>query len=266
MIRVSGLSAARVTIGAGCLALGVLLALNALAVTHLPWETALGTYWPGLFALWGLLEVAGRLRDLRDLRHLRWWPLLVAALGAILLAANTGWIRVTGSFVWTLIWAALAVFIGFEILLGHGRLAIGDAYYSHRGRHAFANDEPIDVNASLGVKHVGERDDVWELEDRAYHHGIGEFHLDLSHARLREGETRLRVEGGLGEIQVLVPDSMSVYLDAQVRIGDIRLFGREAGGLDRSLTYRSEGYEETPRRLRIDMVLSIGDISVERVL
>ena len=265
MIRISGASAARVTLGAGCLALGVLLALNALDVTHLSWQTALGTYWPGLFAFWGVLEVAGRLGDLRDLRHLRWWPLLVAALGAVLLAANVGWIRVTGSFVWTLIWAALAVFMGFEILRGHGRMAIGDAYYSHRGKRAFSADD-ADDHVSLGMTHVGQRDDVWELEDRVYHHGIGEFHLDLSKARLREGETRLRIEGGLGDIQVLVPDSMAVYLDAQVRIGDIQLFGREAGGLDRSLTYRSEGYDATPRRLRIDMALSIGGISVERVL
>jgi hypothetical protein len=117
-VRVSGSSATDITIGAGTVLSGVLFALNGLGVTHLAWGTALGHYWPGLLLLWGLLESVGGLRALARSRRLPWWPLLVAAGGAILLAGNLHFLDVRAGLIWALGWAALAVFIGVEILFG----------------------------------------------------------------------------------------------------------------------------------------------------
>jgi lia operon protein LiaF len=257
-------SATRITIGAGTVASGVLFALNGLGVTKLSWGTAFDRYWPGLLLLWGLLETLGGLREFARYRRLRWWPLIVAAAGAILLAANLHFLDATAGLIWALGWAALAVFIGVEILFGS--VSIGDTRY--RVNRQDAKDALHDVGVSMGMgvgsKHVRE-DDAFELEDRVYRHGLGDFQLDLSHARLREGETHLAIYGGIGEIQVLLPEGLAVDIEAQVRIGAVKIFGRKSDGLDRSLSYRSEGYADAVRRVRIDMVMRMGDITVERV-
>ena len=259
-----GDSATRLTIGAALVALGVLLALNALGVMHLAWNVALGRYWPALLVLWGLLKTVGDLIDARGRRRVPWWPLLVAAVGAFLLAQSIHLLSATAGLIWALAFAALAVYVGLEILFGgRGAFSIGDTHYGVHGARTrkvrLGGDELL-----IGSKHVG-ADDAWELEDRVYRHGLGDFQLDLSHARLREGETRLAIFGGVGEIQVLVPESVPVDIEGQVSVGEVRIFGRESSGLERSLSYRSDGYAEAPRRLHIEMVMRMGDITVERV-
>jgi hypothetical protein len=117
-VRVLGSSATDITIGAGTVASGVLFALNGLGVTHLAWGTAFAHYWPGLLLLWGLLETVGGLTAFARSRRLRWGPLLVAAGGAILLAGNLHFLDVRAGLIWALAWAALAVFVGVEILFG----------------------------------------------------------------------------------------------------------------------------------------------------
>ncbi len=265
-LRVTGTSATRVTIGAGLVALGVLFALNGLGVTHLPWGTALDRYWPGLLVLWGLIEAVGGLAEAARFRRVRWWPILVAAVGALLLADNLHFLSATAGLIWALAWAALAVFVGVEILFGS--LSIGDTRYRVSGKQKSKDAGSVDlrgIDLGVGTKHIGE-DDAWELKDQVYRHGLGDFQLDLSHARLREGETHLVIYGGIGEIQVLVPEGVAVDIEGQVRMGEVRIFGRETSGIDRSLSYRSEGYADAERRLRLDLVMRIGDITVERVL
>lgn len=157
MIRLSGSSATRLTVGAGCVALGLLLALDGLGVAHLSWGAAFRQYWPSLLVLWGLIDTALSAAEAKRLARVRGWPLMVAALGAFLLAEHVHLIAATAGLVWTLAWAALAVFIGLEILFGgHGRFAIGATRYSARGRgretkrvHGPAAD------LSIGTKRIG---------------------------------------------------------------------------------------------------------------
>ena len=270
-LHMSGSSAARITVGAGFVASGVLFALNGLGITHLSWGEALGRFWPGLFLLWGLLEVVGGIGRRDGRRRLRWWPLLVAAGAALLLADNLHLLSATANLVWALVWAALAVFVGVELLFGQW-FSIGDVRYGPpRPRFPNVIDLDGETEAEEGDDHgFGHQrvraDEAWELSDRVYRHGLGDFQLDLSHARLREGETRIAIQGGIGEIQVLVPEGVAVDIEGQVRMGEVRIFGRETSGIDRSLSYRSEGYADAERRLRLDLVMRIGDITVERVL
>jgi phage shock protein PspC (stress-responsive transcriptional regulator) len=66
----------------------------------------------------------------------------------------------------------------------------------------------------------------------SYRHGVGQFELDLSGFKDPDqlaGKT-VRIEAGVGQTLVHLPDDVPVRLDARLRGGEISAFGREWGG------------------------------------
>jgi hypothetical protein len=72
----------------------------------------------------------------------------------------------------------------------------------------------------------------------SYRHGIGQFELDLSGFRKPSqlaGRT-VRINTGIGETIVYVPEGLPVKLDAELRGGEISAFGRQWHGHDNDIT------------------------------
>jgi hypothetical protein len=101
-----------------------------------------------------------------------------------------------------------------------------------------------------------------QLDDR-YWLGAGEqvFDLtDISDLAALDGRT-LELEGGVGRIEVIVPDGLTVDVDADVDgPGHIALFDEETGGID----LQKSAAVVTPGapRLSIDAHLGVGEIEV----
>lgn len=95
-----------------------------------------------------------------------------------------------------------------------------------------------------------------------YQHGGGRLVFDLTGVGPLTETTTVSIEQGIGELEVLVPDEMSVSIDASVAAGAIEIFDRTADdGLDVSSTYPAEPGEPT---LELELDLGIGRISVAR--
>jgi phage shock protein PspC (stress-responsive transcriptional regulator) len=72
----------------------------------------------------------------------------------------------------------------------------------------------------------------------SYRHGIGQFELDLSGFRKPSqlaGRT-VRINAGIGETVVYVPEGLPVKLDADLRGGEISAFGRQWHGHENDVT------------------------------
>jgi hypothetical protein len=113
---------------------------------------------------------------------------------------------------------------------------------------------------------VGERTvapvSLAELESR-YAYGIGEYTVDLRDVALDGTTRRLEVELGIGSLEVILPETGAVAVDAHVRGGQIRLpDGRTADGWDESARY-ADG-PVTEGALVIDLELGFGDAEVRR--
>jgi predicted membrane protein len=65
-----------------------------------------------------------------------------------------------------------------------------------------------------------------------YKLGMGRLEVDLRDVDLPRGDRPLRVELGIGEAVVVVPNDVCVALDSRVGAGYARLFDRDSGGLD----------------------------------
>jgi len=128
------------------------------------------------------------------------------------------------------------------------------------------------VTTIVGSGPIGERtyrpSSTIELRD-SYEFGTGAMDLDLSYLADPEnlsGQT-VRVEQRIGELQVIVPSSISVEIDAEVEFGDIS--GPPDALIDDTDTGEavtvSSAPDGTVPDLRLDVDLKFGEIQIVRV-
>jgi phage shock protein PspC (stress-responsive transcriptional regulator) len=98
--------------------------------------------------------------------------------------------------------------------------------------------------------------------DDVYDFGAGELTLDLTGVRDLEtldGQD-IRVEGGVGQIELVLPDGLDVTVDGEVGgPGSVYLFGDRTGGIDNQLTRSLDGGPDAPA-ITIDAQLGVGEI------
>jgi phage shock protein PspC (stress-responsive transcriptional regulator) len=103
--------------------------------------------------------------------------------------------------------------------------------------------------------------------DSEYEHGTGRLVLDLS--RLSDPDKldgqQVRVESRIGQIEVIVPSSISVQIDAQVDVGEIsgppRRLIDQSGDPEESVSLSSAGPSSSPD-LYLDLDLKLGEILI----
>jgi phage shock protein PspC (stress-responsive transcriptional regulator) len=80
--------------------------------------------------------------------------------------------------------------------------------------------------------------DVAELAG-GYDMGVGSMRVDVRDVDFPAGPTDLRLDLGMGEIQLIVPDDLCVTTDAQIGVGAINVGDGEEGGIDLDVVDRS---------------------------
>jgi phage shock protein PspC (stress-responsive transcriptional regulator) len=112
---------------------------------------------------------------------------------------------------------------------------------------------------------VGEREyrpaSTADLRDR-YELGLGELVVDLRETDLPAGDVPVEVDVGIGEARLIVPDDVCVATSADVGVGNVRMFGRDNGGVDID-------FQETPEaapdvtRVVLDAEVGFGEVRVQ---
>lgn len=105
----------------------------------------------------------------------------------------------------------------------------------------------------------------FELSHLHIWHGVGNVVIDLSRAVVMQEEALLTVDGWVGDVTVYVPVDMPVAISAEVRIGDLEVFGHRQGGLNRLVAIRSEHYEQATQKVNLNISLIVGDIDVKYI-
>lgn len=113
--------------------------------------------------------------------------------------------------------------------------------------------------------HLRETPQLAEQVEGRYWMPAGELVLDLSEVSDVEqlDGRRIEVGGGVGLLEVVVPDEVDVRVEADVNgPGSITLFDREIGGIDTNAhTFRSGDDADAPEIL-VDVELGVGEIIV----
>ncbi|MCM3291843.1 cell wall-active antibiotics response protein LiaF [Paenibacillus sp. MER 180] len=100
------------------------------------------------------------------------------------------------------------------------------------------------------------------LHSQSMWHFIGESDIDLSLAILEEPETTLIFQGVLGDMDIMIPDDIGVYIEATVIFGQIDVGRDKETGFLNKWTWRSANYEFTEQKVKLHISYLVGDIDV----
>ncbi len=123
----------------------------------------------------------------------------------------------------------------------------------------------VDVNLDGGVgDRIYRPASASTVQDR-YRLGVGRLWVDLRASEFPQGTTRIDTSLGVGELTVVVPDDVRIEASGSARIGELHLLGRERDGSDVEQTVAEAGpLVAGARRLLVDAEVGVGDIRVYR--
>lgn len=127
--------------------------------------------------------------------------------------------------------------------------------------HGSASYSPVRrISAWFGE--VDRSGDLWELGPETEVSAVfGSVRLDVRMARLTEGENVLRVSALFGEVTIIVPQGLRIYVESQARFGEVSVPGHNIGGISLRDSF-ALGDANAGSYLRIQAAATFGEVSI----
>lgn len=94
---------------------------------------------------------------------------------------------------------------------------------------------------------------------------IGDLHINLRGGRLSPGLNRMIISGFLGDVQILAPRDLPLFVHCSGFVGDVEVLGKRASGFGNTLDSQTDTYAGAVSKLYIATNNFIGDIRVYQV-
>ncbi|PHS36113.1 MAG: hypothetical protein COA82_02220 [Alkaliphilus sp.] len=271
--------------GSSIVAIGVLFILVNLGLIEGEVRELIGDFWPVLIIVWGFSEMLKTIVNLVEKRKVHIISALLTSgiaigFGLVLLGNNLNWFAEQISF-WNVLWPSALVYIGLQTIFGNVVVNDKSLKYNKHTKEGFHGDfaysksfdgfrekESTDRGWKRDYKLVGEVDkgrEPWVLDDLDLYNVVGETKINLATALINEGESTINIRGLAGEIEILVPKDLAVKVRGSVLAGEVNLFEETTGGITSRETYVSDNYEDAIKKVRMDLVLKAGEITVRWV-
>jgi hypothetical protein len=186
--------------------------------------------------------------------------------GLVLIAIGSLWLaHVLGvPIVWTILLPAAVVLVGLAVLVGGsspvtaGLVPLGVVLAIAAGI--------VTLLPGASSFEAGDRvlvvDDLADLQE-VYELGAGQLTLDLRGLELPSGSTDVRVDVGLGDLRIRVPEEATVVVDARVTAGELVAFGTRVDGVGARRQVTDAG-REGAGTLEIEAQVGLGTLEVSR--
>jgi predicted membrane protein len=109
------------------------------------------------------------------------------------------------------------------------------------------------------------RQGSWTVQEGEIWLGVADVDLDFTQAVIPAGETRIKLYGFVGDVDLLFPTSAGVAVNASGFVVDANLFGRDIQTFLSPVQASSNNYAAAECRVRIDMVGFVTDIKVKQI-
>ena len=126
---------------------------------------------------------------------------------------------------------------------------------------AAAANWDLDVPLGGGVGDRTERPTT-PAELTGYELGVGNLVVDLRQLQIPPGTTRVEARVGVGELEVEVPQGVSVAVVARSGLGQVQALGEEEGGFASRIDTAADAGGD--RRLELDLRVGLGQVRVEQ--
>jgi Cell wall-active antibiotics response 4TMS YvqF len=189
-------------------------------------------------------------------------------VGALLVLVGIAWLLdAAGVEVpWRAVLPAALIAVGLACVAGafrgrqHALMAVGVGLTVVLSV-AVAADWDLDVPLAGGVGDRTERPSS-PAELTEYELGVGNLVVDLRQLQVPAGTTVVEARVGIGELEVELPDGVSVQVEARSGLGEVQALGQQEGGFGSRVEASSEVVPD--RRLRLDVRVGLGQVRVER--
>ena len=110
-------------------------------------------------------------------------------------------------------------------------------------------------------------DTVYEWNDINIQNGIGNIVIDLSQTILPKGDAIISIRSLVGNMQILVPYGVEVFIHHSVIAGRTRVFENrlEEQLFNQIISYKTPGFDEAKQKVHITTAVIVGDLEVRRV-
>jgi lia operon protein LiaF len=131
-----------------------------------------------------------------------------------------------------------------------------------------------DVSSKTSPKHhrknfiIGEvkfSEPNWPLEPMNFQNVVGDYYFDFSKAFIPEGETPILIKGWVGDVKVIIPEDIPVDIAIEVKVGEVKLFEQKSAEIRSDFYYRSPGYEESSKKIKLLINVKVASIRVSEV-
>ena len=177
---------------------------------------------------------------------MRNWPvtigIAVIVIGLLFLIG-----ALTGFNVWSLICPAALILVGVALIVRTRR---------------------VDSDADFSVKLIGDirRRNGEMLRGQEIWVGIADVDFFPAEADIPTGETRLRLLGFVGDIDVQIPESVGLSIASLAFVTDAKILGDKTSNIVTPFEYTSPGYAESERKIRLETTFFVADLKVRRSL
>lgn len=243
------------------LALGIVLLLINIGVISLEMKELFVVFYPFFLFVIGLILFISNL--LRKERKKYTFSLLLLLFSFLLILDRFEVIVFKFADVWKL-WPILLILMALSLLFKKSKLQI-DIDFSSKEPEFSGSDQHEKKIVSGLIGEVSYKDSNWALEPMMLNNSIGDYFLDLSKAFIPERETPIIINGSIADIKMIIPENIPVNITANSKIGDVRIFDIKGDTLNRTVFYKSQGYDEATRKLKITINVKIGSIRIDKV-
>ena len=256
---------------------GVLLLLNNIGVLDSEISTLWHWFYPAAFVLYGLKMIADSLLRARRRRrfNLDWyWGVALALLGTLLLFGRLELIDFSLGMVGQM-WPLVVVYIGLSIFLDDDDVHWG-RWDCDDWEFGMDEGEPGDTTSrkrcsyGIGGKRVSvgqmkRNRENWSAESMDLRSAIGEYELDFTRAYIPEEDISVRMTGWVGDVKILIPKDVEFAVKVRALVGDFYVAGHSEDGFNRSLSYKTPGYDDAERKLTFQIYYRIMDLRIDHV-
>lgn len=166
------------------------------------------------------------------------------------------------------LWPYIIIYIAISLLTRRNKIKFH--FHEDMPKDAFkTNDEKGKKKRKrargFSIGDVSFKQANWSVEPMELYNTIGDYFIDFSQAYIPEKETPIIVQGWIGDVKMIIPEDVPVFVQSYIKVGDIRIFDKETDAINRGLTYQTPGYEEAVRKLKISIELKIGSVRIDKV-
>lgn len=167
--------------------------------------------------------------------------IVIILLGAVFLLDNVIDINLSAFF-----WPLLLIGLGVFVLLRPGM---------------------VERDTAVTQRFLAEfdRDGEWDVQSEEFQSFIADATLDLTKANLPEGTTKFRFMQFVGDVELIVPESVGVSVQSSAFVSSVKVNGRKEESFLGPLNVQTEDYKAAVSKIRIEATGFVNEIKIRRI-